>query len=58
MLSHSYSFALEECNEREMAERLARKALDMNKNTPYAIHAIGELVPVINIIFLPELPIL
>ena len=38
----SYSFGLEECRERDLAEQVARKALAMNKKNPFASHALGE----------------
>ena len=34
-----YAFAVEECNERERAEKILRRALDLNKETPFAYHA-------------------
>ena len=37
----SYSYALEECGERKSAEKLARRALAVNKQSPFAIHAMG-----------------
>ena len=37
----SYSYALEECGERKSAEKLARRALAINKQSPFAIHAMG-----------------
>ena len=38
----SYSYALEECRERALAEEVARRALTINKTTPFATHAMGE----------------
>ena len=40
--SHSYSYALEECRERELAEKVAKRALTINKRAPFAIHAMGK----------------
>jgi hypothetical protein len=38
----SYGYALEECRERSLAEDVARRALTINKTTPFATHAMGE----------------
>ena len=45
MLVHklSYGYALEECRERTLAEEVAGRALAINKTTPFATHAMGEL---------------
>ena len=38
----SYAFSLEECRERDLGERAARRALTLNKNNPFATHAMGK----------------
>ena len=40
--SYSYAFSLEEGKERELGEKAARKALALNKNNPFAVHAMGK----------------
>ena len=40
----SYAFGLEETNYRGKAEEVAREALAMNQKTPFASHAMGEVV--------------
>ncbi len=39
---YSYGFALEECRERDKAEEVARRALAIDKRTPFATHAMGK----------------
>ena len=39
---YSYAFGLEETNEREKAEKLLNKVLEMNPATPWAHHAMCE----------------
>lgn len=49
MCTHrSYGYALEECKERGLAEEVARRALAINKTTPFATHAMGELFVVVD----------
>ena len=38
---YSYGYSLEECRERKSAEKVARRALAINKKSPFAIHAMG-----------------
>ena len=38
-VTYSYGFALEECRERDKAEEVARRALAIDKRTPFATHA-------------------
>ena len=42
MYVHSYAFALEETNEREKAEKLLKKVLNMNPKIPWAHHAMSK----------------
>eukprot|EP00731_Ephydatia_muelleri_P026042 Em0018g142a len=39
-----YAFALEQTNQRDRAEELARKALDLQKKTPWAYHTLSHVV--------------
>lgn len=39
---YSYAFALEETNEREKAEKLLKRVLDMNPRIPWAHHAMSK----------------
>ncbi|XP_064398279.1 tetratricopeptide repeat protein 38-like isoform X2 [Halichondria panicea] len=39
-----YGFALEECRERGKAEEVARKALAMDRRTPFATHAMAHIM--------------
>ena len=43
LLTCSYGFSLEESKERDLGEQAARKALTLNKNNPFATHALGKL---------------
>ena len=38
----SYGFSLEECRERVRGEEVARRALSLDKRTPFATHAMGK----------------
>lgn len=49
---YSYAFALEECFERGSAERVAKKALAINKKTPLATHTLGEFNCLLTIIIM------
>eukprot|EP00731_Ephydatia_muelleri_P026041 Em0018g141a len=39
-----YAFALEQTNQRDRAEHLARKALDLQKKTPWAYHTLSHVI--------------
>eukprot|EP00731_Ephydatia_muelleri_P026005 Em0018g105a len=39
-----YAYTLEETNQRDRAEELARKALDLQKKTPWAYHALSHVI--------------
>ena len=40
-----YAFAVEECNERERAEKILQHVLDLNRDTPFAYHAMCKPHP-------------
>ena len=41
----SYGFALEETNYKDLGETVAREALSLEKNNPWATHTLGEATP-------------
>ena len=41
----SYGFALEETNYKDLGEAVAREALSLEKNNPWATHTLGETTP-------------
>ena len=48
LIIESYSYGLEETNQREKAEQLARRALDLDRVTPFAYHAMCKRFGFVN----------